>query len=507
MAVEVGIDLGTTNSVCAIMNEDGKVEIVEFDYERILPSSLYDDGNKKIVGRKAKQRGMMHPENYISSSKRHMEEENYYFSQCQGKYTPEDVAKEILEKIYNQVQKQTGAGEINAVVTIPANYRNYAIGATKKAGIRAGFNKVKTLKEPISSVIAYGIEKNADGIYMVIDLGGGTDDLSVVKVEGNEYKTIYTGGNPRLGGDDFTEVIEKMIEDEIFEDNQIDFSVESITGNAMLESVFSTNEEYLKLKSRIISKAEEAKKDLSVQQETTVDIPVLYKKAGEPVSFQMVIERAEFESKARQLFTKFKDCIEDALDSIKNEENINKEDIKNVVFAGGSMNLPKAKEIVSEIFQQEPLDRDLDTIVATGAAVYAKGMTEDNSPVYVSHKLNYNIGIGTHSGELSPIIPQGTVFPPKVTMSRRYISVEDNQERITFPVIEGNELSNYEDPKNKEIYNFEISGFRPQPAGEAKADITFTLTEEGMLIIHGEDIEHIAEPYDNSIDWNSLRKK
>ena len=506
MAVEVGIDLGTTNSVCAIMKEDGKVEIVEFDHERILPSSLYDDG-KIIVGRRAKQRGMMHPENYISSSKRHMEEENYYFRQCQGKYTPEDVAKEILEKIYNQVQKQTGASEINAVITIPANYRNYAIGATKKAGIRAGFNKVKTLKEPISSVIAYGIEKDADGIYMVIDLGGGTDDLSVVRVEGNEYRTVYTGGDPRLGGDDFTEVIEKMIEDEILENNQMDFSVESITGNAMLESVFSTNEEYLKSKSRIKSKAEEAKRDLSVQRETTVDIPSLYKRAGEPVSFQMVIKREEFERRARNLFNKFTDCIEDALASIKNEEDINKEDITNVVFAGGSMNLPRAKEIVSEIFQQEPLDRDLDTIVATGAAVYSKGMTEDNSPVVVSHKLNYNIGVNVVSGELSPIIPRGTELPMKESVTERYITVNDDQIAISFAVVEGNVLSNYKDPENKVIYNFTISGLRPQPAGQAKVDITFTLTEEGMLVIHAEDIEHIAESYDNSIDWNSLRKK
>ena len=506
MAVEVGIDLGTTNSVCAIMKEDGKVEIVEFDHERILPSSLYDDG-KIIVGRRAKQRGIMHPENYISSSKRHMEEENYYFRQCQGKYTPEDVAKEILEKIYNQVQKQTGASEINAVITIPANYRNYAIGATKKAGIRAGFNKVKTLKEPISSVIAYGIEKDADGIYMVIDLGGGTDDLSVVRVEGNEYRTVYTGGDPRLGGDDFTEVIEKMIEDEILENNQMDFSVESITGNAMLESVFSTNEEYLKSKSRIKSKAEEAKRDLSVQRETTVDIPSLYKRAGEPLSFQMVIKREEFERRAKNLFNKFTDCIEDALASIKNEEDINKEDITNVVFAGGSMNLPRAKEIVSEIFQQEPLDRDLDTIVATGAAVYSKGMTEDNSPVDVSHKLNYNIGIGVFSGELDPIIPRGTEFPMKESISKTYENAVDNQTTISFRIIEGNELSNYLDSKNKEIYSFDMIGFRERPKGETKVFLTFTLTEEGMLVIHAEDKEHIAESYDNSIDWNSLRKK
>lgn len=506
MSIRVGIDLGTTNSVCA-MSTDKRINYIKIDNSFMLPSCLYDDGKIKIVGNRAKSRGQLHPENYISSSKRKMEDSQYSYTIGKKTYSPEDVATEILKKIYEEVKKQTQETEIDAVITIPAIFRDYAIGATIRAGHRAGFHQVTTLKEPISSVIAHGIQSGDNGNYMVVDLGGGTLDISIVKVDNQKYNTLNVGGDSRLGGDDFTKIIQDMIEEEILlgqEYGYLDFSVVDIYDNAVLQEIFKDNETYLRVKQNILQHAEEAKIALSYENETIIDIPHLYKRNDQMISFQMKITRQNFEKKAERLFQRFRDSIQDALQSVYQEEGISKDDIDKIIFAGGSMNLLKAKQIVQDIFNKKPLDKDLDLIVAQGAALYSG--TEGPDPIEVINRLPYNLGIEIYSKELHPIIKKGTRFPADIEETNPYFTVEDNQVSILFSVYEGNYLAKAADPQNKKIYEFTMYGLRPQPKGEACVRLTFSLNKEGMLHIHAQDVEGIAPAYDNSINWNEYRK-
>ena len=519
MSILVGIDLGTTNSACAIY-ENKQLQYINFDGSEILPSCLYEDDKVLLIGKKAKSRGLLHPENYVASAKRYMDDRNYRFNVNGKTYSPEDVATEVLKRIYNEIKEQTGESDISAVITIPAIFRDYAIEATIRAGRRAGFKDVKTLKEPISSVIANGIEEKADGNYMVIDLGGGTTDISIVTVKGNDYYTASVGGDDKLGGDDFTNVIVKMIEDEILNEERyghLDVSYDSIAQNPLLQSIFPSNEKYRQMKQKILNAAEKAKQALSYESQTVIDLPDIYKINGDTISLSMTITRSDFEKSASRLFNRFQETIEDALKSVKREENIDKKDINRIVFAGGSMNLPKAKEIIKKMFTQEPLDKDLDKIVAAGAAIWAvvafdknkKGTGTKEVDINLKNKLPYNLGVDLFDGSFSPIIEQGTTYPPEVKKTRPYTTIRDDQTTIVFNVYEGNELSNAKDPANKKIYHFEISGLRPMPAGKAKVDVTFTLNEEGMLYIHAEDLDGVAPPYDNRdnpVNWNAERK-
>ena len=511
MTLKVGIDLGTTNSACAIINENGQVEYIKFDQNYLLPSCLFDDGSTKLIGQNAKNRGRLKPEYCIRSSKRVMGEQDYRYTVGNKEYTPEDVATEILTRIYQELVNQFGndiKDGIDVVITVPALFRDYAIRSTMKAGYRAGFRKVTTLKEPISSVIAHGIESHEDGNYMVIDLGGGTLDISIVKVEKHNYRTMNVGGDFDLGGDDFTQVIQEMIQEEILNNSQygyLDFSSEHIDDNPILKQIFETDEDYLRTKSKIATHAEATKIALSSERETVVDIPNLYKRNGQPVSFTMTITRQEFENKASRLFNRYRDSIEDALQKANQEVGIHKDDIDKIIFAGGSMNIPKAREIVQEIFNKQPLDQELDLLVAKGAALY-KG---NGDMIHITNRLAYNIGVEIISGELHPIIEKGKEYEDKdhIVDTKQYETVSDNQVSIAFEIYEGNYLEKAKDPQNKKIYSFIINGLRPQPKGGAKVNVTLSLTKEGMLYIHAEDIEGIAAPYDNAIDWNKLRKE
>ncbi|MCD7808950.1 MAG: Hsp70 family protein [Erysipelotrichaceae bacterium] len=517
--VIVGIDLGTTNSVCAIRDEDKTIKYIQFDNQTILPSCLYDDGKSKYIGKKAKQKGLMKPEYYIASAKRHMEDGEYRYHVGNKAYSAEDVASEILSEICNQIRLQTGEqGDIDAVITIPANFRDYAVKATKRAGERAGFHNVKTLKEPISSVIAYGIDKNkSNGYYFVVDLGGGTLDISVVEVQGNNFETVYTGGDPKLGGDDFTNIIKEMIEDELIGNEKyghINLDKDSIEGDMVLSSIFENdNALFLRCKYRILKAAEEAKICLSSETFATIDIPNIFTINGQKISFIMEISRKDFEKKAKRLFDRYDRSIRDALDFISKNENITAKDIKKVIFAGGSMNLPKAKSIIKDYFKQEPLDRDLDKVVAQGAAVYANSEYNKDphqtgvSEIKVSHVLYYNLGVDIFTGELTPIIKSGTKYPPEITATKPYTTTKDNQTSIFFRVFEGNVLSNADDPENKKLFEFTISGLRQQKKGEPNVDITFRLDEEGILHIHAEDREGIALPFDDDVEWYKNRKE
>ena len=515
--INVGIDLGTTNSVCAWMNEQSQIQYIQFDNNILLPSYLYDDGNHQYVGMTAKNRGLLHPQNVISSAKRHMDDLSYQYTIGGHQYTPQDVATEVLKKIYQEIQKQIYQdNEINAMITVPANFRDSAISATIHAGKNAGFHDVRILKEPIASVIAHGYTTKEMGNFMVVDLGGGTLDISIINVQNRRYNAINVAGDVHLGGDDFTKIIQNMIEEEILNNGAygyLDFSVDHIDDNSALKMILKGNEELLKIKAKIAEKSEQAKIALSVENETTVDIPRLFQKNGENINFQMTIKREDFEKRANRLFKRFEDAIEDAMNVAYNHHELAQKGINKVIFAGGSMNLPKTKQIVQKLIQMTPIDGDLDRIVATGAAIYAASVFDGSIPVpdpveEVTGVLPYHIGVRIVTGELNPILMKDTQYPTGRVTSE-YQTVEDYQTSIYFEVYEGNVLENAYDVNNKKIFEFTVNGLRSQLKGEAKVLVTFEIDENGMLYIHAEDEEGIAPSYDNRdqpLNWNIERK-
>ena len=498
---KIGIDLGTTNTVVTI-NDNDQIKIIPIDNDHLVPSVFYYNEKRKIklVGKRAKNRGLMDPDNYIKSTKRSIDSPEKKFTASNKTFSSEDIAVEILSKVKEAIYQYLGHEEkIEAVITVPNNFTTNAVENTKNAGIRAGFSKVETLKEPIASVLAYGekIRPDNHAIYFVCDFGGGTFDIAVIKYDGSEYEVIATGGNEKLGGDDFTNAMIDYLNDQIMEKEALDYSLESIEDNALLKMVYDSDVTYQRTKAKIAQKAETAKLALSYETSVNVAIGELCVKDNQSVIFECDMSSVDFNQypKVKRLWRDYQEAIEEVIEKLKRED-IGTSDIDHVIFVGGSMNLPEAKRIVQELIPANILEDNLDTIVAIGAS------SKMTTTKQIIPRVNFNLGLKVEGDKISVIIPEQSKYP--IEASKMYTTIYDNQKEISFEVYEGNAIDNVYDRKNHWLGKLILNGIEQTNAGEARVKVTFSLNQEGILKITAVDLSNNHQ-VNTELNWQELK--
>lgn len=482
----IGIDLGTTYS-CVAIYQNGKVDIIANDVgSRITPSVVSFSNTEKLVGIAAKQQITDNPKNTIYAIKRliglrfsdqevqneikHlpykvMNKDNMPYVEVEFKgekklYSPEEISAFVLMKMKATAEEYLGKSVKNAVITVPAYFNDAQRKATQDAGEIAGLNVVRILNEPTAASLAYGLNKKSSENILVFDLGGGTFDVSCLSVDDGYFEVIATGGDTHLGGEDFDERI-----------------VEYLRSQYMKKTGKDPKKNY-KTMSKLKKEAEKAKLSLSTNLETTIEIDN-FMNGNE---FVQKLTRARFEELNNDLFKK---CI-DVVRSVIKDASMTIDQIDEVVLVGGSTRIPKVQEMLRDFFEGKELCKDVnpDEAVAYGAAIQGAILSDDQDPGQVI-LLNVNpmtLGLETHGGIMTPLIPRNTRVPTKKV--KIFTTAEDNQEQVRFRVFEG-ERTMVKD--NHELGSFFLNGIKPAKRGVPQITVTFIIDANGVLIVEAED--------------------
>lgn len=488
----VGIDLGTTNTVCCYINDCSGFSTIKFDGQDFLPSVLLYEKDKITIGKNAKRKSIISNSRYIESSKTFMGILDPIKVIDNRSFNATDVATEILKKVKTAISEQTNySGEIHAVITVPAYFESNQKRETKLAGEKAGFIVDSIIHEPSAAAITYGtINPDFNNMY-IIDIGGGTFDVAFLKKniengEAIEYEEKIVHGDPKLGGDDFNMVIYNMILNHILGECGVDLSsYKNCKGSIKDEGTF------LNLCQKIKNLSESIKIALSELNEYRIEIPALFNNEilRSPYNLEYNITRDDFEREARTIFDKIENIIKQSFDDpLKNPEKYKPQDVENVLFMGGSSCIPKFREIAVEFFKKEPIRNvDISKGVAMGAAMVAYNKKNQRENIIgirknivlkeiLAHSLGTNCWMNNIPGQFSEILKQGSKYPIKNTVS--YQTIVDYQKSMNFRVLEGN--SRFE-IKNTYYADFLFSDITPMPAGKAKVLVTYECDNDGIL--------------------------
>lgn len=426
MAVIVGIDLGTTNSAVACLRR-GKVQIVSIDGKNTIPSVLSVRDDKIIVGQQAKSRISIDPKNSIGSTKRDIGKDVHY-NLGGNIFTPEDVAFNILKTIKEKVSEALGEEVEEAVVTVPAYFTSEQRKTTKCAAERAGLKVLRLMPEPTAAALDYGIDQNKNQTLMVYDLGGGTFDISIMQVKGNDFEILAVDGDARLGGDDFDQIISNLLFKQINRDLHLVITLEK-------------ERKYISAITKIKEAAEKAKMDLSEMEEVEIIIPNLI----DDYCLEKTITRNEFNKLAKPLIDRTIDKMNKAMQSI----NYTEDDIDRVILVGGSTKMPIVKEVVKNRIKEPYMAPNVDEVVARGAALMATSLAAPDyqersgidlsKKIVIKEKTVFTYGVDLLEGNtklvFQPIVKKGSVLPAINGIigetSKAY------QERVLFNVYRG----------------------------------------------------------------------
>jgi len=464
MKVQVGIDLGTTNSVASYMNH-GKIEYIKFrNKESIQSVAMYQNG-KFIVGEKAKKKANLYPENYIKSSKTFMGDISKTWNIEDKVFTATDIAKEILLEIKSAIEKTiSGTTEIEVVITVPAYFTSSQIDETKKAGELAGLIVKQIITEPVSAAIAYGFEDNINQKIFIVDIGGGTFDTAILEVKNQVFNTLSIGGDNKLGGDDFDQKILDILLKYIRQNEGVNLSSLSKSGLNI--------ESYSKAYQSLLLKAEETKMDLSEHDKVEISIANLF----DNYNLEMVITKSEFEETSDDILYKIKKEINKTLE----EANLNPDQIDKVVLVGGSSRIPAIRDFIIEIFNTTPYsDKPLDKLVAMGAAI---AVTDENS-VQINDIISHSLGIEIINEIFSPILIKNSKYP--ISSTEIYTTSSDYQEAVNVTVYEGED----ESINNNTLYGgFKLTDLEHAKQGIPKIEVTFEFDNNRILHVTAKDL-------------------
>ena len=468
MSNSIGIDLGTTNSVVAFVNSSGKVEVIPSrEGPRTTPSVFAVSNGEKIVGKQAVDQESMNAANTIRSIKRHMgTSDRFAFDGIEAPLSPEEISSEILKKLKKDAEIFIGEPVENAVITVPAYFNNDQRQATKTAGELAGLNVLRIINEPTAAALAYGLDTSISKTVLVYDLGGGTFDVTLLKIsDGMDFMVQSTSGDTHLGGDDFDAEIEKII----IEKSNIDYNLDA------------------SMRARLRDAAEQAKKELSSSKISNVYIPYFFFANNQPVHISVSIDKSEVEQRIAHLVEKTKKCIESAI----RDANITFNDIDEVVFVGGSTRIPLITSEVKSWTGKTP-DKSInpDEAVAIGAAIQASILSgESDKEMFLFDVTPLSLGVETEGGIMDVLIPRNTHVPAEVTQT--YTTAYDKQSSVDVRVFQG-ERPRTKD--NKHLGEFQLSGIPPAPRGAPQIDVSFEIDANGILFVRACDkitgIEH-----------------
>ncbi len=488
----IGIDLGTTNSVVAVM-EGSEVKVIPNPEGNRLTSSVvaFTDKDETLVGEPARRQAVTNPQRTVYSVKRFMgrrhdevqnEEKmvpydvkgaaNEYVKIGVGDtdYTPQEISAKILRKLKESAESYLGHKINKAVITVPAYFNDAQRQATKDAGQISGLEVARIINEPTAAAIAYGLDKKKDEKIVVFDLGGGTFDVSVLEVadasddesSSKVFQVISTSGDTHLGGDDFDEELINYVANEFKRENGIDLRQDNMALQRLQEA------------------CEKAKKELSTVPQTDINLPFITADASGPKHLQIAITRAKFEELTDGLIDRCRKPVEQALSDAK----LSPSEIDEVVLVGGSTRIPKVRQLVKDMFGKDPHQGvNPDEVVAIGAAIQGAVLAGERKDVLLLDVTPLTLGIETEGGVMTALVDRNTTIP--VDKRNTFSTAADNQTAVTVKVFQGErKIAGH----NRLLGEFNLEGIPSAPRGVPQIEVKFDIDQNGILNVSAKDV-------------------